>query len=163
MKSKKISLLFMVLVIFTFVNPQGNNQSNDTTQKSSGNVPISNIETKMKDSLLRVANSNLDVAITLTTKIPQKKRELLEVKLREQKAMREYISAVDKYLKASGRTEKIIVMSSLKQQLQSGEIFLVKDSTCVETKKKFLRKKKCVQWKYTFYLQDKKGNKEQLF
>lgn len=162
MKATITSAVLLAIFTLTCIFAQ------DTVQKKveprySATIPLSMVEQKKKDSMMQVATNNLEVAINLTTKIPQKKRELLVIKEREQKAMREYINMVNTYLKTSGRTEKIIVKKDLKQQLQDGEIFLVKDSTCTGTKKSFLGKPKCTQWKYTFYLQDKKGHKEQLF
>lgn len=162
MKAKNFALLLGISAIFYTYQAQEVTKDNMTITNSA-NIPLVRVDTKVKDSLIAVANRNIDVAINYTTKIPQKKQELINIKMKEQEAMKEYISAVDKFLKQSGRTEKIAIKSSLKNQLQKGEIFLVKDSVCAVSKKRFLGKPKCIQWKYNFYLQDKDGNKEKLF
>ena len=163
------SPILVLLLLFVGVIAQNGNTVKNTHQEVVGTQYVTiqpqNIsESRIKDSMLAEANKNLDVAISITSKIPKKKEELLRAKLLEQKAMREYIATVDAYLKKNGRSEKVILKnSSLKQQLNSGEIFLVRDSTCVKEKRRFLGKKKCIEWFYNYYLQDNDGNKEKLF
>lgn len=163
------SPILVLLLLFVGVIAQNGNTIKNTHQEVAGTQsvnmqPQNSSDSRVKDSMLEEANKNLDVAISITAKIPKKKEELLRAKLLEQKAMREYIATVDAYLKKNGRNEKVILKnSSLKQQLNSGEIFLVRDSTCIKEKRRFLGKKKCIDWVYNYYLQDKDGNKEKLF
>ena len=117
----------------------------------------------IKDSLIKATNETLDKAIDFTAKINQEKDALLKVKEEEQVVIRNYISAVNLYLKEKGRTEKLVVKKNIKQQLKEGEIFLVKDSTCLDYRRRFLDYKKCTKWQFDWYLVDKDNNKEKLW
>lgn len=152
-----------VLFFLSLILNAQTTQKPDTTDKIPNVDKTITVDTKTKDSLLKVANRELDIAIKVSTVIPKKKEELLKAKLNEQRAMKNYIAAVNNYLQQSGRREKVIIKSSLKEQLKEGEIMLTKDSTCTKSKKAFLGKKKCVEWRYTWYLEDKSGKKERLW
>lgn len=125
-------------------------------------VPVV-ITAERKDSMLKAANADLDASIQYSYKVAEKKEKLLEMKEAEQKALKTYIKAVSRYLEKTGRPEKIVVKDKTVQQLKTGEIFLEKDSLCAQTKRTFLGKPRCVQWKYSWYLTDKNGEREQLW
>lgn len=102
------SPILVLLLLFVGVIAQNGNTVKNTHQEVVGtqtvNIqPQNNSDSRVKDSMLAEANKNLDVAISITSKIPKKKEELLRAKLLEQKAMREYIATVDAYLKKNGR------------------------------------------------------------
>ena len=158
-----LNVLCFVVLLFLPVHSQPNNagMTKVTGQDKPLNVPAD----KAKDSLLRLTDRELDEAIKKSALTIKKKQvDLIEAKKIKREALQELLTAVNDFMKVSGRKE-VIVFKNEKDaitQLKDGEVFLTKDSTCVKERKPLFGKRKCVQWSYDFYLEDKNGKKEKL-
>lgn len=156
-----LNVVTFVVLIFLPAHSQPNKVITGITQEK----PVTVTADKAKDSLLRLTEKELDEAIKKSAlTIKKKQTDLMEAKKIKREAMQEFVVAVDNFLKTSGRKEVIVVKKDKDAitQFKEGEIFLSKDSTCVKERKPLFGKRKCVQWSYEFYLEDKNGNKEKL-
>lgn len=157
--------IFSCFMIISFAQNQSSS-TNDVDKEPSKDLKVLTPEQikKKEDSLLNVFKKEQEVTLKYLSEYPKAKEKNKELRAAEIKAYEEHIKALNTFLAKQGRNQKVIMTKDIKQQLQEGELEFVKDSVCVNSKKKFLsRKVNCTKYEYHFYLKDNKGKLEKLW
>lgn len=154
----------LLLVSILLTPAQTNNKIDNKPETTAIEKSVEKIyKQKKKDSIVKATDKFLDNSIEYSKNGKEVIDELAKSKTTEQQLFDNFVNKVNLVLIERGRKEKAIFRSDLKQKLKEGEIFLAKDSVCTNYKRKFLSKKRCVKWEYSWYLVDKEGSKEKLW
>lgn len=115
-------------------------------------------EQKIKDSIIIRTKESLNTSLQVLERIPKKQDQLVKFKRREHKALTNYVNLVNLYVQKTSR-KKVVTES---RTLKADEVKIVRDSTCSKTRTPLFGKQKCVEYAYTFYIVDFKGNKTKI-